>query len=118
MTAIGLLKGNLTAADYEDAVAADQRIDALRAKMACVENAQYTKDYLDPEKRSIANAIQITFKDGTQSEPVAVEYLFGHRRRRNEGIPELVKKIKVNLARRFPARQQAAILGLCLEQKK
>lgn len=118
MTAVGLLNGNLTAADYEDAVAADPRIDALRAKMACVEKAQYTQDYHDPEKRSIANAIQITFQDGTQSENVAVEYPIGHRRRRAEGIPELVKKFKINLARRFPARQQAAILDLCLDQKK
>ncbi len=118
MAAIGLLKGNLTAADYEDDVAADPRVDALRDKMVCVEKAEYTKDYLDPEKRSIANAIQIFFKDGTTSDNIAVEYPIGHRRRRAEGIPELVKKFKVNLARRFPARQQAAILDLCLDQKK
>lgn len=118
MAAIGLLKGNLTAADYEDDVAADPRVDALRAKMGCVEKAEYTKDYHDPEKRSIANAIQIFFKDGSKSDDVAVEYPIGHRRRRGEGIPELVKKFKVNLARRFPARQQAAILDLCLDQKK
>jgi len=118
MAAIGLLKGNLTAADYEDDVAADPRVDALRDKMVCVEKAEYTRDYLDPEKRSIANAIQIFFKDGSASDNIAVEYPIGHRRRRAEGIPELVKKFKVNLARRFPARQQAAILDLCLDQKK
>ncbi|MCE9633816.1 MAG: bifunctional 2-methylcitrate dehydratase/aconitate hydratase [Methylophilales bacterium] len=117
MTAIGLLKGNLTAADYEDAVAADPRVDALRDKMVCVEKAEYTRDYLDPEKRSIANAIQIFFKDGSASDNIAVEYPIGHRRRRAEGIPELVKKFKTNLARRFPAKQQAAILDLCLNQK-
>ena len=118
MAAIGLLKGNLTAADYEDDVAADPRVDALRDKMVCVEKAEYTKDYLDPEKRSIANAIQIFFKDGSASDNIAVEYPIGHRRRRAEGIPELVKKFKINLARRFPARQQAALLDLCLDQKK
>ncbi len=118
MTAIGLLRGTLTAADYEDDIAADPRIDALRDKIECVENPQYSKDYHDPEKRSIANAMQIFFKDGTQSDKVAVEYPIGHRRRRAEGIPELVKKFKVNLARRFPAKQQNAILAVCLDQHK
>ncbi len=117
MTAVGLLKGNLTAQDYEDEAAADPRIDAIREKMICVEKAEYTRDYLDPEKRSIANAVQIFFKDGTQSENIAVEYPIGHRRRRGEGIPELVKKFKINLARRFDAKKQADILALCLEQK-
>ncbi len=118
MAAIGLLRGKLTAADYEDDIAADPRIDALRDKMSCVENPQYTQDYLDPEKRSIANAMQIFFKDGSQSDNIAVEYPIGHRRRRNEGIPELVRKFKVNLARRFPAKQQNAILDVCLDQQK
>jgi len=118
MAAIGLLKGNLVALDYEDAVAADPRIDAIRAKMMCVEKAEYTKDYHDPEKRSIANAIQVFFKDGTSSDNIAVEYPIGHRRRRNEGIPELVKKFKVNLARRFDNKKQADILVLCLDQAK
>ena len=118
MAAIGLLKGNLTAQDYEDAVAADPRIDAIRAKMICVEKAEYTKDYHDPEKRSIANAIQVFFKDGTSSDNIAVEYPIGHRRRRGEGIPELVKKFKVNLARKFDATKQADILALCLDQAK
>lgn len=118
MTAIGLLKGNLTAQDYEDEAAADPRIDALRDKMECVEKTEYTRDYLDPEKRSIANAIQIFFKDGSSSENIAVEYPIGHRRRRAEGIPELIKKFKINLARRFDAQKQAEILGLCADQKK
>ncbi|MFA6180100.1 MAG: bifunctional 2-methylcitrate dehydratase/aconitate hydratase, partial [Candidatus Methylopumilus sp.] len=116
MTAIGLLKGNLTAADYEDNVAADPRIDALRDKMVCVEKPEYTKDYLDPEKRSIANAIQVLFKDGTQSDNIAVEYPIGHRRRRGEGIPELVKKFKTNIGRRLAAKQQEQILKVCLDQ--
>jgi 2-methylcitrate dehydratase len=117
MAAVGLLKGKLTAADYEDDVAADPRIDALRDKMICIEKAEYTQDYLDPEKRSIANAIQIFYKDGSQSELVAVEYPIGHRRRRDEGIPELVKKFRVNLARRFPQKQQEAILATSLNQE-
>ena len=116
MAAVGLIKGALTAADYEDEAAADPRIDALRDKMECVENKQYSLDYHDPDKRSIANAIQVFFKDGTATEQVAVEYPIGHRRRRAEGIPELVKKFKVNLARRFPAKQQAAILGVCMDR--
>jgi 2-methylcitrate dehydratase len=116
MVAIGLLKGNLTAQDYEDTAAADPRIDALREKMHCVEKTSYTQDYLDPEKRSIANAIQIFFEDGTHSQQIAVEYPIGHRRRREEGIPELVKKFKVNLARRFDPKKQTDILALCLNQ--
>ena len=118
MAAIGLLKGNLVALDYEDAVAADPRIDAIRAKMTCVERAEYTADYHNPEKRSIANAIQVFFKDGSSSDNIAVEYPIGHRRRRGEGIPELVKKFKVNLARKFDAKKQADILALCLDQTK
>lgn len=118
MTAVGLLKGNLTAADYEDDVAADPRIDALRDKMYCVEVAQFTADYLDPDKRSIANAVQVFFKDGSTSEKITVEYPIGHRRRRDEGMPELIKKLKINLARRFPERQQQAILSAALDAQK
>jgi 2-methylcitrate dehydratase len=118
MVAIGMLKGNLTAADYEDEVAGDKRVDALRAKMECVENTQYSKDYHDPAKRSIANAIQVFFKDGSKTEKIAVEYPIGHRRRRKEGVPVLEAKFRTNLARRFPARQQKAILDLCQDQKK
>jgi len=116
MSAIGLLKGQLTAADYEDEAAADPRIDALREKMVCIENTSYTEDYLDPNKRSIANALQVIFADGTSSDKIAVEYPIGHRRRRNEGIPELVKKFKINLARRFPAKQQQQILDVCMNE--
>jgi aconitate hydratase 2/2-methylisocitrate dehydratase/2-methylcitrate dehydratase len=118
MAAVGLLKGSLTARDYEDDAAADPRIDAIREKMTCVEKSQYTSDYHDPDKRSIANAIQIFFKDGSQSSNIAVEYPIGHRRRREEGIPELVKKFKVNLARRFDENTQQAILNVCLDQTK
>jgi 2-methylcitrate dehydratase len=118
MVAIGLLKGNLTAADYEDEVANDPRVDALREKMECIENKQYSKDYLDPSKRSIANALQIFFKDGSKSAKIAVEYPIGHRRRRKEGVPVLEQKFRTNLARRFPAKQQRAILDLCQDQKR
>ena len=113
MTAVGLIKGNLVASDYEDAVASDPRIDALRAKMVCVENKRWTRDYLDPAKRSIANAIQVFFADGSKTPQVAVEYPVGHRRRRKEGIPLLEAKFRTNLARRYPAKRQQAIIELC-----
>ncbi len=118
MTAIGLIKGNLTAADYEDKVAADPRDDAQRNKIECVENKSYSKDYLDPKKRSIANAVQIFFKNGSKTANVAVEYPIGHRRRRKEGIPLLEAKFETNLARRFPAKQRNTILALCCNQKQ
>ncbi|HEY7221108.1 MAG TPA: bifunctional 2-methylcitrate dehydratase/aconitate hydratase, partial [Candidatus Binatia bacterium] len=98
MTAVGLIFGELTADHYEDNIARDPRIDALRAKITCVEDPQYSRDYLDPQKRSIANAVQVFFKDGSRSEKVAVEYPIGHRRRRAEGMPLLIKKFETNLA--------------------
>jgi len=118
MVAVPLIFGRLTAADYEDGVAADPRIDRLRAKMTCVENRQYTKDYHDPKKRSIANALTVEFKDGSKLKEVAVEYPIGHKRRRKEGMPVLVEKFKTNLARRFPAQQQQRILELCLDAER
>jgi len=105
MAAIGLIFGELTARHYEDGVAADPRIDALRAKMMVAEDKQYSRDYLDPAKRSIANALQVFFADGTATDKIAVEYPIGHRRRRPEGIPLLVEKARSALAARFgPAR--------------
>jgi 2-methylcitrate dehydratase PrpD len=118
MTAIGLIFGALTADHYEEATAQDPRIDVLREKMICVEDPQYTKDYLDPEKRSIANAVQVFFKDGSSTEKVAVEYPVGHRRRRAEGMPLLVEKFQANLASRLPAGQCAAIRELCLDSER
>ncbi|MCL4530801.1 MAG: bifunctional 2-methylcitrate dehydratase/aconitate hydratase [Chloroflexi bacterium] len=118
MTAVPLIFGRLTAEDYEADVAADPRIDALRAKMKVVENKQYSVDYLDPEKRSIANAVQVFFKDGTSTEKVAVEYPIGHRRRRAEGIPLLIEKFRNNLATRFSEGRVHAILDLCSDQQK
>jgi len=118
MVAIGLIFGQLTSAHYEDTIAADPRIDALRGKMTCMENPRYTKDYHDPAKRSIANAIQIYFKDGSKTAKIEVEYPIGHRRRRKEGMPVLVDKFRTNLARRFPLKQQNVILDICLDKTK
>ena len=118
MTAIGLIKGNLTAADYEDGVARDPRVDALRGRMTCVENKRYSRDYLDPKKRSIANQLQVFFRDGTATRKVAVEYPVGHRRRRHEGIPLLEAKFRNNLARRFPPERQDAILDMCRDPQR
>jgi len=117
MVAVPLIFGRLTAADYEDRIAADPRIDALRAKIVCVEDAQFTRDYHDPEKRSIANALTLTLKDGTVLDEVVVEYPIGHKRRRTDGIPLLEAKFRTNLARRFPAKQQERILALSLDQQ-
>ena len=115
MVAVPLLHGRLTAADYEDNVAADPRIDRLRAKMTCVEDKSFSRDYHDPAKRSIANAITVEWKDGSRTKEVSVEYPIGHRRRRKEGIPVLVEKFRTNLARRFAAKQQQAILDVALD---
>jgi 2-methylcitrate dehydratase len=118
MVAVPLLFGRLTAADYEDQVAQDKRIDALRAKIVCVEGKRFTRDYHDPRKRSIANALTVEFKDGSKLKEVVCEYPIGHRRRRQEGMPVLVEKFKTNLARRFAPERQRAILELCLDAQR
>ena len=122
MVAVPLIFGRLTAADYEDSLALDpvwgKRIDATRDRIVCVEDKQFTKDYHDPGKRSIANALTLELNDGTKLKEVVVEYPIGHKRRRKEGIPVLVEKFKTNLARRFPTKQQKAILDVSLDQKK
>ncbi|HXS22023.1 MAG TPA: bifunctional 2-methylcitrate dehydratase/aconitate hydratase [Steroidobacteraceae bacterium] len=118
MMAVPLLFGRLTAADYENEVARDPRIDALRARIECVEDPQFTRDYLDPEKRSIANAVTVRLKDGRTLDEVVVEYPIGHRRRRQEGIPLLLAKFRRNLARRFPEKQQNAIAELSLDHAR
>jgi 2-methylcitrate dehydratase len=118
MIAVPLIFGRLTAADYEDDVAKDPRIDALRTKISCVEDKRFTRDYHDPKKRSIANALTVEFKDGTKLKEVVCEYPIGHKRRRAEGMPILVEKFKTNLARRFPDKQQKAILDLCLDAER
>jgi 2-methylcitrate dehydratase len=115
MVAVPLLFGRLTAADYEDGVAKDPRIDSLRKKISCIEDKRFSRDYHDPKKRSIANALTVEFKDGSKLEEVVCEYPIGHKRRRKEGMPILVEKFKRNLARRYPERQQRAILDLCTD---
>lgn len=118
MVAVPLIFGRLTAEDYENAVAADPRIDALRDKMIVTEDKQWSQDYLDPNKRSIANAVQVFFKDGSSTERVAVEYPIGHRRRRAESIPLLEEKFQFHLGTRFPARQAQTINALCRDQQR
>ncbi len=112
MSAIGLIHGALTADHYSEASAKDPRIDALRAKMTVREDKAYSRDYLDPEKRSIANALQVFFADGTATEKVAVEYPLGHKRRRAESIPHLLAKLEANLATRFPATRVKSLSAL------
>jgi 2-methylcitrate dehydratase len=118
MTAVPFIFGRLTARDYEEDIAADPRIDALREKIVCVEDSGYTADYHNPEKRSIANAITVEFTDGTVFDEVAVEYPIGHARRRTEGIPLLIEKYKTNLARIYDGDKQKKIIDLCLDYDK
>ena len=117
MTAIGLLKGDLVAEDYEDDVASDPRVDQLREKMVIEEDERYTKEYLESDKRSIANAIQIFFQDGSSTDKIEVEYPIGHRRRREQGIPLLVEKFERNLATQFSNERCDAIQSLCSNQE-
>ena len=116
MTAIGLLKGNLVAEDYEDDVASDARVDQLREKMVIEEDERYSREYLEADKRSIANAIQIIFKDGSSTKKVEVEYPIGHRRRREQGIPLLIEKFERNLATQFSPSRSEEILAICSDQ--
>lgn len=118
MIAIPLIYGELTAAHYEDHVANNPLIDELRAKMHVTENTQFSKDYLDPEKRSIGNAIRITFKDGTKTQEIVIEYPIGHKRRRVEGIPLLIEKFKTAVSAQYSEKQTEEITALCLDQKK
>jgi 2-methylcitrate dehydratase len=113
IVAVALIYGSLSADNYEDKVACDPRIDALRDKMQVIEDPRYTREYLEPDKRSIANAVQVFFKDGMSTEKVEVEYPLGHRRRREEGIPLLVKKFQENLATHLPASKAKAIMDVC-----
>jgi 2-methylcitrate dehydratase len=118
MVAVPLIKGNLTAEDYEDSVAADPRIDQLREKMVVSENKRFTTEYLEADKRAIGNSIQIFFKDGSKTEQVSIDYPIGHRRRRAEGIPVLEAKFARNLAGRLSAKQCKQILDICSDQAK
>lgn len=115
MVAVPLIFGRLTARDYEDNIASDSRIDALREKIICVEDSSFTADYHDPAKRSIANALTIEFNDGSVLGEEVVEYPIGHARRRVAGIPLLIEKYKINLARIFDKPRQEKILSLSLD---
>ncbi|MGB8847080.1 MAG: bifunctional 2-methylcitrate dehydratase/aconitate hydratase [Terracidiphilus sp.] len=117
MIAVPLIFGRLTAGDYEDSVASDPRIDELRARIECVEEPEFTRDYHDPDKRSIANSLRVELDNGEILEET-VEYPLGHRRRRSEGLPLLVEKFKTNLRRRFPAAQQERILAASLDRAR
>jgi 2-methylcitrate dehydratase len=117
MVAVPLIFGRLTADDYEDEVARDPRIDALRAKMVVTENRDFSRDYLDPDKRAIGNALQVFFRGGAQTARVAIDYPVGHRRRRAEGIPLLLAKLSANLATRFSAAQIGRIEEACAKQE-
>lgn len=116
MVAVPLIFGRLTASDYEDNIANDPRIDILRDKIVCVEEADFTRDYHDPEKRSIANGLTITLNDGQNLPEILIEYPIGHKRRRHEGMPLLLKKFRTNLARQFPHTQQMRILAASLDK--
>ena len=118
MVAVPLIFGRLTAGDYADAVAADPRIDSLRARMEVRENPAFTKDYFDPDKRYIGNAVQVFFRDGTKTARVAIDYPIGHRKRRAEGIPVLLAKFADALAGHLPARQVERILAVAAEPSR
>jgi 2-methylcitrate dehydratase len=116
MVAVPLIFGRLTADDYEDDVARDPRIDRLRDQMVVTENPAFSRDYLDPDKRAIGSAVQVSFADGSTTERIAVDYPIGHRRRRDEGIPKLLEKFRRNLATRFEPGQVERIEEVCAEQ--
>jgi 2-methylcitrate dehydratase len=112
MVAVPLILGRLTAADYEDAAASDPRIDALRAKMQVRENAHFTVEYHEPGKRHIGNAVQVFFADGTSTPRVQVDVPIGHRQRRTEGVPLLVRKFEGSVAAHFPPKQAQRIVAM------
>ncbi|MDE5815952.1 MAG: 2-methylcitrate dehydratase [Helicobacter sp.] len=118
MVAVPLIFGRLTADDYEDSIANDPRIDALRDKMVVEVDERYTREYLEADKRSIANAVQIFYKDGSKSEKVEIDYPIGHKRRRSEGIPVLIAKFERNIARKLSPKKCAKIKELCGDQSK
>jgi len=118
MVAVPLIFGRLTAADYEDDVASDPRIDELRDKIEVKENEQYTRDYFDPELRYIGNSVQVFFKDGSSTEKVAVDFPIGHRERRAEGIPVLKKKFVDSVSPKLADKQWAELDALCRDRDK
>jgi 2-methylcitrate dehydratase len=112
MVAIPLLMGRLTAEDYTDAVAADPRIDALRARMEVTENPRFTLDYFDPDKRYIGNSVEVVFRDGSSTGKVSVDVPIGHRERRGEGVPVLLRKFEAAVRGQLPARKVDQLLAL------
>ncbi len=118
MTAVPMIFGRLTAADYEDDVASDPRIDALRDKMQVMENEGFTKDYFDPQKRYIGNAVQVFFKDGSSTGRLVVDYPIGHRQRREEGLPVLVRKFETSISPKLKPGQWKELQALCADQEK
>ena len=118
MVAVPLIFGRLTAADCEDDVASDPRIDELRGKMEVTENKAYTADYFDPDKRYIGNAIQIFFKDGSSTDKVAIDYPIGHRQRRDEGIPVLVRKFETSVSSKLKPGQWQALNEAAADREK
>jgi 2-methylcitrate dehydratase len=117
MVAIGLIKGKLTAEDYEDDVANDPRIDVLRDKMDVSEDPRFTQEYLEDDKRAIGNSIQVFFNDGTSTDNIVVDYPVGHRRRREEGIPLLKEKFEHNLRGKINQKNAEQLLDLCADQR-
>ena len=118
VAAIGLIFGRLTAEDYEDHIAADARIDPLRAKTVVYEDKRYSSGFLDPQLRSNANAIRVHYKDGSSTKRVEVEFAAGHPCRRKDGIPLLIEKFEKNVARVFAEKQRRAVIDLCLDRKR
>ena len=116
MVAVPLIFGRLTAADYEDDVASDPRIDALRDKMEVRENETYTKDYFDAEKRYIGNAVQVFFNDGSSTDRIEVHFPIGHRKRRDEGIPVLKKKFETSVSGKLADGQWDKLNTLCADR--
>ena len=113
MTAVPMIFGRLTAADYENDIASDPRIDALRDKMEVRENKGYTKDYFDAEKRYIGNAVQVFFKDGSSTDNVEVHFPIGHRKRRDEGIPALIQKFESSVSGKLKNGQWNKLNAMC-----
>lgn len=118
ITALGLLYGDIVADHYEDESANDPRIDRLRELMVVVEDEQYTKDYLDSSKRSIANAVQVKFKDGSTTDKIVCEYPLGHRFRRKEAIPKIREKFMATLMTHYPQKKRAQIEAACDKQSE
>jgi 2-methylcitrate dehydratase len=118
MVAVPLIFGRLTAGDYDDAIAADPRIDMLRDRMVVRENPRFTADYYDPGKRYIGNSVQVFFKDGTSTARVSIDYPVGHRRRRAQGIPLLMAKFEAAIAARLPAANVDRLLALAARPER